>query len=237
MSITTHVETAVATRFDALEARFRAVVDADDFRVRTILRALGPVDGRCILDLGCGKGRFAMRLIERGARVVGVDPSRGMLAAARASGLDVAVAAGRRLPFDDAAFDAVIAVEVLQHVGLDDRSSTLQEAARVLRPGGRIAIVDKNAASLDPNRPWLPAVLVKRIDERRGYWMYEPSGPARERWFWPGAMAGLLREAGFESIRAERLIAPEESRHRVFRAVPLARRFVSWTAERPGGFG
>ena len=86
MSIATHVETAVAARFDLLESRFRAEVASDDFRVRAILRALGPVEGRNVLDFGCGKGRFARRLIERGAHVVGVDPSRGMLAVARAGG-------------------------------------------------------------------------------------------------------------------------------------------------------
>ncbi|QDV34208.1 class I SAM-dependent methyltransferase [Tautonia plasticadhaerens] len=223
-------ESTVASRFDALEARFRDEVPADDFRLSAILRHLGPIDGRLVLDLGCGKGRFASKLARRGARVVGLDVSGAMLRAARDSGLPVALGSIRRLPIPDGGIDAVLFVEVLEHVSPGDLPVVLAEAARVLRPGGRVVIVDKNAASLDPIRPWLPAALVKRIDERRGRWMYPPGSAVRERWFRPGQVPRLLRRAGFVGVRAEAIRSPIEQKSPIFRFVPVARRFVAWSA-------
>ncbi|WP_152051728.1 class I SAM-dependent methyltransferase [Tautonia marina] len=228
-------EAEVASRFDALEARFKDDVAADDVRLDAILRHLGPIEGRRILDAGCGKGRFAARLEEHGARVLGLDPSAGMLRAAHRRGLPVARASARHLPFTNASVDAVVFVEVLEHIAPCSLEATLREAFRVLRPGGRIVIVDKNAASLDPIRPWLPAILVKRIDERRGRWMYPPGSRVRERWFWPGQMRRRLRRTGFSNIHSEALLDPSERRCVAFRTVPMTRRFVAWSATRSEG--
>ncbi|WP_169976048.1 class I SAM-dependent methyltransferase [Tautonia rosea] len=226
-------EAEVACRFDALEARFKDEVAADDVRLDAILRHLGPLEDRLVLDAGCGKGRFAARLIEQGARVLGIDPSVGMLRAAHLRGLPVARASARRLPLCQASVDAVIFVEVLEHIESHRLMETFREAARVLLPGGRIVIVDKNAASLDPVRPWLPAILVKRIDERRGRWMYPSGSNVRERWFWPGQIRRWLRHAGFTNIQSESLLDPLERRCVAFRSVPMTRRFVVWSATRP----
>ncbi|MEW4568089.1 methyltransferase domain-containing protein [Tautonia sp. JC769] len=230
---TPRFEAEVAARFDLLEARFKDEVPADDVRLEAILRHLGPIADRLVLDAGCGKGRFAARLAEHGARILGLDPSAGMLRAAHRRGLPVARASARRLPLHNASIDAVMFVEVLEHMEIQGIMDSLREAARALRPGGRVVIVDKNAASLDPVRPWLPAVLVKRIDERRGRWMYPPGSRARERWFWPGQMRRWLRLAGFTNIRSEALLDPSERRSVAFRRVPMARRFVAWSATRP----
>ena len=75
-------EAVVAARFDALCARFKRVLAPDDARLRAIVESLSPLAGRRVLDLGCGKGRFARSLAERGADVVGLDFSSGMLAEA-----------------------------------------------------------------------------------------------------------------------------------------------------------
>ncbi len=64
----------VVARFDALESRFRADVGPDDFRLLGVLDALGDVRGLRVLDLGCGKGRFARHLQDAGAEVVALDP-------------------------------------------------------------------------------------------------------------------------------------------------------------------
>lgn len=228
-------ESEVASRFDELVSRFKLDVSPDDPRLDALHRWLGPVMGRLVLDLGCGKGRFAACLSESGARVIGFDLSHGMLQAARQKRLSVARASARRLPLADACSDAVVLVEVIEHVAPSDLSSLLREVHRVLRPGGKVLIIDKNAASLDPVRPWLPAVVVKRIDEYRGRWMYSAGSPVRERWFWPGQIPFSLRRAGFVRCRSESLRSQSEARHRIFHWVPMARRFVLWSAFRPEG--
>jgi 2-polyprenyl-6-hydroxyphenyl methylase/3-demethylubiquinone-9 3-methyltransferase len=96
-----------------------------------------------ILDIGCGAGFLANALAAEGHRVSGVDMSRGSLKVARARSAaaggvpaDAAyqVADAYRLPFRDAAFDAVVALDFLEHVTAPGR--VIEEAARVLRPGG-----------------------------------------------------------------------------------------------------
>ncbi|WP_328681779.1 class I SAM-dependent methyltransferase [Streptomyces sp. NBC_00322] len=110
-----------------------------------MLALAGDVAGRRILDAGCGSGPLSAALRDRGAVVTGIDASAGMLALARRRlGDDLAlhvVDLSDRLPFDDGAFDDVVASLVLHY--LEDWGPTLAELRRVLRPGGRlIASVD-----------------------------------------------------------------------------------------------
>ncbi|MFD1341948.1 bifunctional 2-polyprenyl-6-hydroxyphenol methylase/3-demethylubiquinol 3-O-methyltransferase UbiG [Litorisediminicola beolgyonensis] len=97
-------------------------------------------DGRDVLDLGCAGGFMAEALARRGARVTGLDPAQGAIAAARAhaesEGLAIRydIGVGEEMPFDDQSFDIVVCVDVLEHVA--DLDTTLAEVARVLRPGG-----------------------------------------------------------------------------------------------------
>lgn len=218
----------VRTRFDELEGRFRDRVDPDDYRLAAIARAIGDPADRRILDLGCGKGRFARRLQERGARVVGLDGAGAMLR--RAAGLPRVRACARRLPFPANTFDAVIAVEILEHVA--SPATVLGEAARVLQPGGTLVVIDKNALALDARRPWLPAALVKRLDEHRGRWMYPAHAPFRERWFVVRSLRRQL-EGFFDDVAVEALLAPAEARHAVFRVWPPARLMTAWIARAP----
>ena len=226
--MTTQHDAFVAARFDESEARFKAEVAADDVRLLAVLDRLGTLEGRRVLDLGCGKGRFAAHLRRAGAEVVGLDLSAAMLASA--TGLDRVRGSAKRLPFADGTFDAVVAIEVLEHVG--EIGPALGEARRVLKAGGRLAIVDKNAGALDARRPWLPSLLVKWIDERRGLWMYPGGGPVRERWFRPLGLKSRLRRE-FEGVRVDFLLRPEEARRLVFRAVPAARLMTLWSARVP----
>jgi SAM-dependent methyltransferase len=218
----------VAARFDESEGRFKAKVASDDVRLRAVIESLGPLEGRRVLDLGCGKGRFASHLKAEGAEVIGLDLSVAMLAIP--NGIDRVQASARRLPFADGTFDAVVAIEVLEHVGSVE--AVLFEARRVLKPGGRLAIVDKNAGALDANRPWLPSLLVKWIDERRGLWMYPSGGPVRERWFWPWSLRRCLNRE-FESVRVAHLLRPEEAVRRLFRVLPAVRLMTLWSASVP----
>lgn len=96
--------------------------------------------GKAVLDLGCAGGFMAEALAARGAHVTGIDPAMGAIAAARAHartqglriGYDVGV--GEALPYETASFDAVVCVDVLEHVA--DLKKVLAEVARTLRPGG-----------------------------------------------------------------------------------------------------
>lgn len=86
-----------------------------------------------VLDVGCGAGFLAGHLASEGHRVTGLDLSFGSLLAARGARRRVAADA-YRLPFADASFDAVCALDFLEHVTAPHR--VIAEAARVLRPGG-----------------------------------------------------------------------------------------------------
>ena len=96
--------------------------------------------GKAVLDLGCAGGFMAEALAQRGADVTGIDPAAEAIDAARAHarqgdlriGYDVGV--GEALPYGTASFDAVVCVDVLEHVA--DLDKVLSEVARTLRPGG-----------------------------------------------------------------------------------------------------
>jgi len=224
-------EAEVASRFDALHGRFKAGVAPDDYRLRGVLDALGPVAGLRVLDLGCGKGRFARALQDRGAEVVGLDLSSAMLA--EAHGIGRVRGSIRRLPFRSSSFDAVLAVEVFEHLDPQTWPEALGEARRVLSPRGTLVVIDKSLASWNAQRPWLPSALVKRIDERRGLWMYPPDGTVREHWFWPGGFRRTLLRF-FDEARVVHLLSPAEESRRLFRWFPPARLMTLWAARAEG---
>lgn len=93
-----------------------------------------------VLDLGCAGGFMAEAIAARGAEVTGIDPAADAIEAARAhaesSGHDIRydVGVGEELPYEDAGFDIVVCVDVLEHV--QDLGKVLAEVARVLKPGG-----------------------------------------------------------------------------------------------------
>jgi ubiquinone/menaquinone biosynthesis C-methylase UbiE len=104
---------------------------------RAVCDALGPVEGRAVLDAGCGTGRFSLVLAQAGARVVGVDHDMDALRiAARRAG---AVACGdvAALPFADETFDACVAFTLCEFVDRPDR--VVEELVRVTRSGGVVA--------------------------------------------------------------------------------------------------
>ncbi len=92
-----------------------------------LLSALRPLTGRRVLDVGAGDGRLARALRGAGAHVVAVDPDPDM------AGLTVGLP---ELPFEDGAFDLVVAAFVVNH--LDDPRAGVAEMARVTAPGGRV---------------------------------------------------------------------------------------------------
>lgn len=100
------------------------------------------IDWQCkaVLDLGCAGGFMSEVLTEKGADVTGIDPAEQAIAAARAraaymgQSIRYDVGVGEELPYNDASFDAVVCVDVLEHVS--DLHQVLVGIARVLKPGG-----------------------------------------------------------------------------------------------------
>ena len=117
---------------------------------RAMVAAIGAAPGERVLDVATGTGLVAAELVRRyGCTVVGLDQSPGMLAGARARlARDPALAArvtlvegeAERLPFGDGEFDHLTFTYLLRYV--DDPAATLAELARVVRPGGRIAMLE-----------------------------------------------------------------------------------------------
>ena len=116
-----------------------------------------------VLDLGCGGGFLAEELSRRGAKVVGVDPSHGAIAAgvdhARLVGLEIdyVVGVGESIPLLDASCDVVVCVDVLEHVA--DLPRVIAEVRRVLRHGG-LFVFDTI------NRTWLAKFVIITLGER-----------------------------------------------------------------------
>jgi demethylmenaquinone methyltransferase / 2-methoxy-6-polyprenyl-1,4-benzoquinol methylase len=117
---------------------------------RALVRAVDPQPGERVLDVATGTGMVAAGLARHApCRVVGLDQSEAMLGAARARLARSPQLAGRvtfvtgeaeRLPFGDGEFDALTFTYLLRYV--DDPAATMRELARVVRPGGRIGMVE-----------------------------------------------------------------------------------------------
>lgn len=106
-----------------------------------MIRGAVPLDGRRILDVGCGIGAYVDAFRRFSPWVYGVDLDPAKLALARGRGR-LAVAPGERLPFASDVFDVVLLHEVIEHV--DDDRATIAEAVHVTRPGGAVVVFAPN---------------------------------------------------------------------------------------------
>jgi SAM-dependent methyltransferase len=169
------------------------------------LRAFGVLHGRW-LDLGCGIGEYTPLLVSYGADgAVGIDPDESRIAVAIDAHRDDRTvefrhAVGEALPLEDGSIDGVLLNEVLEHVA--DERVALSEIARVLRPGGHLALFSPNrffpfeghplqvgGTTLDfptPLTPWLPRRLTERVRTARAYW--------------PGELSRLVADSGLEIV-------------------------------------
>jgi demethylmenaquinone methyltransferase/2-methoxy-6-polyprenyl-1,4-benzoquinol methylase len=189
-----------------------------DPRWRRFLVSRVPDDALHVLDVATGTAAVAIELARRSPsrHVVGVDQSAEMLAAGRArlarAGLDSRVelreAHAERLPFDDASFDALTFTYLLRYV--DDPEATLRELARVVRPGGVVAMLEFGV----PRGPWRPlwdlyvgAVLpAAGLAFGREWWgVGRFLGPSIRGFHERVPVLELWRAAGIGDVRAQRL--------------------------------
>jgi SAM-dependent methyltransferase len=155
-----------------------------------LLDLLGPRSGECILDVGCGEGALSVRIAASGARVIGIDSSADMVAAARAAGIDARVMDAQALTFDRE-FDAVFSNAALHWMKNPD--AVLSGVRRALKPGGRFI------AEFGGHGCIAALVLAMRIAvERRGLPFVNP-------WYFPTdtAYRKRLEAHGFDVERCE----------------------------------
>ncbi len=186
---------------------------------RAMVDAVDPQPGQRILDVATGTGMVAFALAQRGAEVIGLDQSEAMLGAAKgrlssrqsgAGSVTFTVGEAERLPFGDGAFDALTFTYLLRYV--DDPAATMRELARVVRPGGRIGMVEFGV----PSRTRLRALwrvhtrvglpLLGRLASRAWYEVGRFLGPSIER-FWahePG-LAAVWEAAGVRDVTQRRM--------------------------------
>jgi SAM-dependent methyltransferase len=177
---------------------------------------LGDVSGLDVVELGCGTAYFSAQLAQRGARPVGVDPTPAQLATARRMmerteiAFPLVEAPGERVPLPDASFD--LAVSEFGASLWADPHRWVPEAARLLRPGGRLVFltnsfvsylcaIDEGGTSETLQRP-----------QRGAYRMQWPGEEGIEYHLAHSDWIDLLRANGFEVERLIELYAPEGSR-------------------------
>ncbi len=141
------LRSAIRRSFDEAshdEEHFPSTIDPRIQHVRALLKFFGNLADKRVLDVGCGKGRFARVLLEDnpGAKVCGLDISEEMLASVP-TGISRVSGSMTELPFAASTFDSIYATESLEHAV--EIEGAVAEMCRVLKPGGKLAIIDKNA--------------------------------------------------------------------------------------------
>lgn len=203
----------IARRYDFLNRVLSFGTDVA-WRQRALVRAaIEP--GMAVLDVGAGTGDLSFAAAALGARVIAVDLSPGMLAvlgrratSAQRSRIQPVVGTAEALPVPDGGVDRVLTGFTVRNVG--DLAAAFGELRRVLRPGGRVIILE---LSHPPSRTFArlytfyfdriaPAVAALLGGDREAY-RYLPRSlrpfPEAER------LAAMLRDAGFARVRFERL--------------------------------
>src|SRR5262249_36766853 len=150
-----------------------------------------------VLDVGTGTGEAAARAAGRGAVATGVDIASAMveIAAQRHPAVTFVRASVSELPFAEGSFDAAVGNIVIQHVGEPERAA--RELARVLVPGGRVALSTWDA----PERsPFFAALLGAIADAAVPPPSDVPPGPSFFQFADDAAFDALLRGAGFVDV-------------------------------------
>jgi malonyl-CoA O-methyltransferase len=175
--------------FNDGENGFFPDIEKSDGRVQEILGFFGNLDGKRVLDVGCGKGRYVRVLQETfpGAEIHGIDLSEKMLGFCPPGAVSK-VGNMLNLEYPDDFFDCVYSVEALEHALRIEPA--IRDMVRILKPGGKIMIVDKSVRKMGELKikPW-------------------------ERWFSPEEIAGFLQKyrvvAGYKAIAYGRLVQPD----------------------------
>ena len=225
------LEIHISNRFNQLACSpmFPAQLDAGDPQLAEVLEWFGDINNKSLLDAGCAKGRFSKALADMGAILTGIDPSEKFIATARENvpKAEFKIASVTDIPYEDNHFDGVLCLEVLEHV--PDTEKAISEMVRVLKPGGKIIIIDKNILSLEPLY-LMPTFLYKKIQEYRNKWMYPRNFPFREKYFTYGHIDRLLKKY-CRSVQSEYLPNGRTPKAgRIYRRLPFLSFDIAWRA-------
>jgi ubiquinone/menaquinone biosynthesis C-methylase UbiE len=185
-----------ALRFPALTRFFDPLVHfvmREERFKRTLVERASPRPGQRVLDLGCGTGTLALMVKGREpeAEVVGLDADPDILeiAASKAASAGAEIKLDRglstELPYEDGSFDLILSTLFFHHLAGDDKRRTAREAARVLRPGGELLVVDYGR----PSDPLMRAAIgTVRL--------FDGIEPTRDNV--AGRLPAIFAEAGFD---------------------------------------
>jgi SAM-dependent methyltransferase len=177
--------------------------------LRALVGTLSLTRADRVLDLACGDACFSLLLAERAGSVVGVDlsPAYLELARCRVSGapqarrIELRRADARSLPFDDASFDLAWCAQSLY--SLPDPLETLREMARVVRPGGRVAVLENDSLH-HIIVPW-PAELELAVRQAQLRALAERDDGRVHKFYIGRDLSGLLHQAGLAGCRVRSL--------------------------------
>jgi ubiquinone/menaquinone biosynthesis C-methylase UbiE len=186
----------LAARYDAwYQTPLGSVARA--LELDAILSLAGVKPGERAMDIGCGTGIYALELAQRGAHVIGIDPSMEMIAIAREklrqAGLTGRFVCGsaEALPFRSGTVDLALGVTSLCYMHSPDRA--IEEMRRVLRPGGRLVLGELNRFSFWAFLRRLKGLFRQTIYNQAHFW----SRRELER---------LLQKSGFHPSAARTLL-------------------------------
>ncbi|MGB2874724.1 MAG: class I SAM-dependent methyltransferase [Gaiellaceae bacterium] len=210
MSVEAGTLTAEAVRamFDRIAPVYdvmnRVMTAGLDGRWRNLTAAAVVLPGDRVLDACCGTGDLALACARAGGRVAGLDFSERMLTRARHKSSDIEWVRGDALalPFEDGTFDAATVGFGVRNLADLDRG--LAELRRVLRPGGRLGVLEitRPRGLLAPfYRLWFDGIvpLLGKLLPGGSAYSYLPASV--RRFPGPDDLAGLMRAAGFEDVR------------------------------------
>jgi demethylmenaquinone methyltransferase / 2-methoxy-6-polyprenyl-1,4-benzoquinol methylase len=190
----------IAPIYDAMNRAFKMGLDG---RWRRLAAASVVRPGDRVLDAACGTGDLALAALEAGGDVTGLDFSERMLERARRKSDAIEWIRGDvlALPFDDATFDAATIGFGIRNV--EDLDEALRELARVLRPGGRLAVLEltRPTGVLRPFfRLWFDVLIPLAGKVLPGGVAYSYLPASVRRFPGPDDLAGALRRAGFADV-------------------------------------